>query len=271
MHANLKKLAGFSLLLLVLLSHTAVGQVQVSGDLILFGRGMPGDSYQGSIKLENGGSEAEEVLVYMNDYFFSADGGTVYSEPGTNERSNAPWIEFFPNILNIAPGADAEVGYRVRIPEDGELAGTYWSMLFVEGVPKETELPESKDKFIFSIQQVVRYGIQMITDIGDTGYVDVGFENPSLTLENGTGELSATIVNTGTVRIRPSFSCIVFDLSGVELAVIEGGEKRLYPGTSTRSVFNLPALDAGRYRALVIADGGGENLYGANYTLEIEE
>jgi hypothetical protein len=171
----------------------------------------------------------------------------------------------------MAAGAEAEIGYRVRIPEDRDLSGTYWSILFVEGVPEEKELPESEDKFTLNITQVVRYGIQFVTEIGDTGYADIGFEQPSLNIEGGAGELTVDVVNTGTVWLRPSFSCTLFDLTGAELAVIDGGEKRLYPTTSTRVIFELPALDPGRYRALVLVDGSGENLFGANYTLEIEE
>ncbi len=247
------------------------GQVQVSGDLVLIGRGMSGESYEGSIRLDNIGDTAEEVRVYLKDFSFSAGHGSSYKEPGTDARSNASWIDFFPNILNIAAGARAEIGYRVRIPEDEELTGTYWSMLFVEGVPEEKEVPESEGKFTLSITQVVRYGIQLITEIGDTGHAAVGFENPALHLKKKPGSLELDVVNTGSLWLMPSFSCTLFNLSGIELSRIEAEQKRLYPGTSTHVVFGLPELDPGRYRALVLADGGGEKLFGANYTLEIEE
>ena len=271
MQGRLSKIAAALVLLLSAHGQPLLGQVQVSGDMTLTGRGAPGGSYEGVIKLRNIGGKAEEVRLYLKDYLFFSAGTSIYDEPGTNERSNALWIEFYPNIINIAPGAEAEIGYRVQVPDDKALTGTYWSLLFVEEVPGTADVPVSEDKFTLSIRQVVRYGIQIVTEIGDTGFFALEFQNPALNLQEAAGMLSVEVVNTGTIWLRPKFSCRVYDLLGTELALIEGGERRLYPGTSARAEFSLPSLDAGRYRALVLADGGGENLYGANYTLEIEE
>jgi len=247
------------------------GDIQVSGSLTRIGLGIQAQSYEGSIELHNIGKNAEEVRVYQKDYRFFADGQALYEEPGANDRSNAPWIEFSPNILSIPAGGTAEIGYHVEVPDDDELNGTYWSLLFIESVPDKTDTPGSQDKFTLNIRQVIRYGIQLVTEIGETGTIQLGFVNPSLIEEDNRYSLAIDIENTGTVWLRPEFSCRVFDLSGIELDVIHGGEKRLYPGTSTRAIFKFPFLKAGTYKALVLADGGGENLFGANYTLKIED
>ena len=159
----------------------------------------------------------------------------------------------------------------MKIPDSEELAGTYWSLLFVEGVPDDTRRADSDEKLTLSIFQVIRYGIQIVTEIGDTGTASLAFNNTILNQDDHSNNLEIDVENTGSIWLRPFFSCTLFDLLGTELAVIEGGEKRLYPGTSTKAVFKLPVLKTGKYRALVIADGGGDNLFGANYTLELEE
>jgi hypothetical protein len=268
---KLRKLCIAVALLISIQGQSLFAQVQVSSSLTLVGREMPGGSYEGSIQLKNLGNKAEEVRIYMKDYFYFADGRSVYEAPGSNERSNALWIEFFPNILTIAPRAEAEIGYRVQIPDRPELAGTYWSLLFVEEVPTQTDTPKSEDSFTLSITQVVRYGIQLVTEIGDTGYGLLAIENPAVNQEDQRNALEIDVINTGTIWLQPTFTCTIFDLLGNELEVVEGGEKRLYPGTSAKLAFRLSELVSGKYRALVLADAGGENLFGANYTLELEE
>lgn len=268
----LSKLGYALFLILLFFSATALfGDIQVLGSLTRIGSGNPGESYDGSIDLQNVSDETVEVKVYQKDYRFFADGRVLYEETGAHDRTNAPWIEFSPNILAIPAGQGAQVGYRVRIPDSNELIGTYWSLLFIEGVPNDTGEKKDNENFTLSILQVVRYGIQLITEIGDTGSVALDFVNPILDDADGLYTLAIDVENIGSVWLRPEFSCTLFDLSGAELASVDAGDKRLYPGTSTRAVFNLPSLAVGTYRALVLADGGGENLFGANYTLKIED
>jgi hypothetical protein len=49
----------------------------------------------------------------------------------------------------------------------------------------------------------------------------------------------------------------------------EAGAERIFPGSSVRSQFQLGALAAGTYQALVIADAGDVGVFGARYTLEV--
>jgi len=44
----------------------------------------------------------------------------------------------------------------------------------------------------------------------------------------------------------------------------------IYPGTSVRFRIDLGKNMAGTYKTLVVADCGGDELFGANYTLEIK-
>jgi hypothetical protein len=44
---------------------------------------------------------------------------------------------------------------------------------------------------------------------------------------------------------------------------------RIYPGTSIRQKIRLGSLEPGNYRALVILDGGGDQVFGAEYQLAL--
>ena len=50
----------------------------------------------------------------------------------------------------------------------------------------------------------------------------------------------------------------------------DGERARVYPGTSVRRAIDLSRVPAGGYKALLVADAGEDNVYGATYTLEIE-
>ena len=48
----------------------------------------------------------------------------------------------------------------------------------------------------------------------------------------------------------------------------EAGRMGIYPGCSARFRIDLSGLPAGRYKAIVVADCGDENVFGAQYDLE---
>jgi len=51
---------------------------------------------------------------------------------------------------------------------------------------------------------------------------------------------------------------------------IEGGKFRIYPGCSVRHKIDLKDVPKGRYKALIVADNGDENIFGSRWNLEIE-
>ena len=71
-----------------------------------------------------------------------------YEEPGTAGRSNASWIRLGQSIVEIPPGSRISVPYRIQVPDDAGLVGTYWSMVMAEmlGSIDEAEPSESSGK-----------------------------------------------------------------------------------------------------------------------------
>lgn len=49
----------------------------------------------------------------------------------------------------------------------------------------------------------------------------------------------------------------------------EAQAERIFPRASVRQAFDLGALTPGAYTAVVIADAGGEAVFGTRYTLEV--
>jgi hypothetical protein len=247
--------------------------VSIVGGLTHQKQASAGETYIGSILIKNPDDEPQEVKIYQTDYFFRFDGTNAYGTPGKLERSNADWLSFSPRQLTIPPKGTATVNYTVKVPNDPNLVGTYWSMLMVEGIPKgspESSQPE-KDKTKVGITQIMRYAVQMITHIGDSGQRQLKFLETKLLRENEKRFLQVDIENVGQRWLRPFLWAELYDQNGRYIGRFEGKQKRIYPGTSVRYVVDLTGVPEGAYKALVVADSGGDYIFGANYTLKFDK
>ncbi|WP_304511437.1 hypothetical protein [Desulfobacula sp.] len=211
-----------------------------------------------------------DETIDKNDFY--SDGSNIYGEPGKAPRSNADWITFSPHRLIIPPKGVAQVNYTVTVPNNETLAGTYWSMMMIEGI--SSILPDAvrqeKDKITVRIKQVMRYGAQMITQIGDTGTRKLKFVKTKVLKTDDKRILQIDIENTGQRWLRPDLWVELYDEKGISAGKFEGGKLRIYPGTSVRFRIDLSRVPKGTYKAMVVADCGGEDLFGATYTLKFE-
>jgi hypothetical protein len=246
--------------------------VRVIGGLAHEMKVNPGNTYEGIILLANDSEEPQEVKVYQTDYLFFCDGTNKYGEPGKLQRSNANWITFKPERLIIPGNGTTPINYTIKVPDDTSLIGTYWSMLMVEGIGKgspESIRPE-KGKVQLGIRQVIRYGIQVVSNIGETGSHQLEFIETKLLAKEGGGKfLQIDIENTGEWIMIPMVWAEIYDEEGRYIGNFESSKMRIYPGTSVRHRIDLSDVPKGRYKALIIADAGGDYIFGASYTLEL--
>lgn len=234
---------------------------------------MAGETAEGSIVLRNGGTRPGTVKAYQTDYLYSADGKTLYGAPGSAPRSNAKWLTFSPHEAVVPPGGSATVTYSVQAPADPTLVGTYWSLLMLEIVPDSALAPPevSGANRGVSVRQIMRYGVQIVTHIGTGARADLKFADRQLLKDKDGGYfLRLDLENTGERWLRPTSWVEVFEATGQRLGRCEGRTVRLYPGCSARVELKLPSLSPGNYRALVVADNGDENVFGAQYDLIIK-
>ncbi len=229
-----------------------------------------GEKHQGVIFVRNTGEETQEAKLYQTDYQFFFDGRSIYDDPGNTPRSNADWIVFSPKRLTIPPQEEVAVNYTIIVPDDKSLVGTYWSMLMVEGISKGSLEASMLGQGALGIRQVVRYGIQMVTHIGDSGLGKLEFLDVNLLKEGDKKLLKIDIENVGERWLKPLLWVELYNQQGNSIGRFEGGRLRVYPGTSVRYEVDLSQVLKGEYRALVVADCGGDDLFGATYTLKFE-
>ena len=270
MKCNGLHLAAIFFLLALGFSPVFAGSISIPGGLTREFTVSPGEIVQGKILLSNNTDEPQGVKVYQTDYLFFADGRNNYAEPGSLPRSNGKWIEYSPSQVIIAPKSTDQVNFSIKVPREASLKGTYWSMFMVEGLGKDSpEMTTEPGKVKVGIRTILRYGIQIVTNIGSSGTRSLKFIDKRLEQKDGKKTLGISLENTGERWLRPSVWAELFDGKGVSLGRFGGQQRRLFPGCSTAFLVDFSEVQKGTYTALVVADNGDESVFGARYQIEI--
>ena len=256
------------LLLPVLASLPARAQLTVIGNGVEEHQVQPGGTYSGTIRVLNTGGAPADARVYLTDYAHNAAGETSYGKPGSLARSNAGWVRFSPAQVRVAPGAEATIGYTITIPAAAG-TGTYWSMLMVEGLEEPSPgQPRRGGRVEVAVGMTVRYGVQLATTIPGAA-AQAQFANPrAMTAADGR-RVELDLSNSGLVAYRPKMRLELYDEAGNAAGTFSADRGLLYPGMSLRQRFDLVGVAAGSYQALITADTGGEEVFGAQYRLEL--
>ena len=251
----------------------AIAGISIEGGLTNEKVSKAGETYQGEIVIKNQEDTPQELKIYQSDYRFNYEGQTTYGEPGKDARSNARWISFSPSRLTVPPNEKATINYTVTVPGDRALVGTYWSMLMIECLPESS--PEASDqkekKLALGITQVMRYAVQIITHIGDTGTKKIKFLKTEILKEKESRILQVDVENEGEILLRPQLWTELYAADGTSMGRFQGEQYRIYPNTSKRFRIDITKVPTGTYKALVVADCGENDLFGIQYTLKFEK
>ena len=266
------------LLVVLVTVSSASGQITVTGALIVERAAAPGETYQGAITIRNASMTAQTATLSLADYHFDASGSTSFDAPGSRARSNTPWITLSQQAVLVPPQGIQVVGYTVTVPAasspDGMYllgapigappsAGTYWSVVLVEG---EDRSAAPSDTSKFTITPKIRFAVQLVTHLGQSGECKLVFGNPRIT----GGTMAVDVAGQGTRACRPNLKLEVYNSEGVlqHTATLRGSY--LYPDTSTRQSFTLAPLTPGTYSFLVLADVGADKLQGARFQVQVK-
>ncbi len=177
-----------------------------------------------------------------------------------------------PRQLIIPPDSIGTFEYVICTPKEESLRGTYWSLIIVEPIGQERlQVPDgSKEDMAYNVTTVFKYAIQMITDVGTSGVQEIQFIDKRLRTVEGMPVLDLDIENTGERVIRPVVWAELYDQQGNQAGKFEGGRRWIYPGSSCRFEIPLKGIKPGDYKVLLVADGGEDEAFGAQYALVVK-
>ena len=233
----------------------------------------PGETFESYMRLKNNGPKEETVKIYQTDYSFSADGKTYYETPGKMSRSNAAWITVGSKQVTIPGLATVDVKYSCKVPASESLVGTYWSIIMFEVIPPAQRAKSEADKkeIHFGVNQVMRYGVQIVTHLGETGARSLKFLATELLQGKEGKTLQVDLENNGERWLRPFSYVELYNEKGEPAGKIEGDRWRIFPGTSVRYRFDVSSLKVGTYNALIVFDNKDASVFGAQYKLNVTQ
>lgn len=216
-------------------------------------------------------SEAPQTIkIYQTDYLHFADGRCDFGKSGSNKKSNLEWITFFPQQITLPPKQTGYVDYSVKVPDEEDLSGTFWSVLMIEPIPPSSpELPQNKGKAQLGVLTIVRYSLQIITNFEKGSDKRLKFIEKHLEVKENEKTFQIDLENTGNRLVKTTVWMDIFDAKGVSLGRFDGGNARIFPACSSRFKADLSSLPKGDYTALLIADIGNDKVFGAKYKLKI--
>src|SRR5688572_30264962 len=258
---------------------SASGQITVTGALLVERAAAPGETYQGAITIRNTSNTGQTATLSLADYRFDASGSNAFDAPGSHARSNTPWITLSQQAVSVPPLGTQVVSYTITVPAAATAstgtyvlgttggapasAGTYWGVVLVEA---EDRSSAPIDPTTFTVTPKIRFAVQLVTHLGQTGDCKLAFGNPRIQPDS----MLVDVSGQGTRACRPNLKLEVYNADGAlqHTATLRGSY--LYPDTSTRQTFPLAPLAPGSYSFLVLADVGADKLQGARFQVQVK-
>ena len=275
--------------LFLLLNSLAFAQLSaiIRGSVVEDAR--PGEVIQAKITIVNPIEKEILTRVYVADYQIDLV-GEQFTDADTTKRSNASWVNFTDNERIIAPRTTVEIPVEIVIPADSNIEGSYWSMIMVEAQAQTVMEPDPSKEGIaaFGLEIVNRHALNVITTVGN-GYADLSFSNPALfTGESGGNLFSVDAENVGNRIATADVYLEIYSIQGQVLGRIDAGRIYIRPENPVNFTFDFTnvsnlieetnsigteviALESGTYNTLMIVDAGNDEIFGARYTIELDQ
>lgn len=225
-----------------------------------------GSQISGEVQLKNIGDTEERILVYLNDLVQDCHSQASYQPAGTHSRSLGNWIELSTSEKVLAANEEYTLKYNITVPDDQELSGSYWSLIMIEIAEP---IKEDNLEYGIAMNSKIRYGIQVITDIGSSDAVDLQFSTVRLEKTEEGHVVIATAENLSEYLVTPTVVLELFDNKGGTVVKSEVPFKKVYPGSCKEFEVPIQKIKKGNYDALLVADYG-KDLYGTNLQLELK-
>ena len=260
----------FFLFLLFLVSKLFAGITIVNG-LTHIHDAKPGDKINGTIVIKNINKEDSErvsILLKHIDQTCGKEGN--YVDPKKFKRSIVNWISFNTTEKVIRPGRSFNLKYTIKIPKtykDLPLDfGSFWNTVLIQG---NQVLSENTTQGV-TINSKVRYGVQLIVNLGKKTNPELTFEQVRLSkYKDDVRLMQVKVENLGNFMVKPEVLIQLFNEDGTEAFKTNANIRKLYPNGCR--IFNvyLEGVPKGKYEGVLVADYGSD-IFGINLTLNIE-
>ncbi|MGI6082992.1 MAG: hypothetical protein ACOYEP_08995 [Limnochordia bacterium] len=155
-----------SLCVFTLVLSGSVGAAHIIGETTRVHTVGKGQVIEGIIELRNSSPVTEAVRIYLTDHVSDDRSGWQFPAPGSLPRSCAPWTGLLQEEVTLKPGEERGVFYRISVPEEPDIRGTYWCSIMVEPQTASAvdvrAADDEEGKLLFRLNQAIRYQVAVM-------------------------------------------------------------------------------------------------------------
>lgn len=203
----------------------------------------PGETRDLKVEVANHGDTSISALTYAADAYTIPGGGFGAGLDGDPISGATRWLSYAPVTLDLPPGNGITRSFSVTVPADAQ-PGEYITSLVVQNAD-----PIGSTGSGVTMNQVHRTAIAVVVSVP-------GPRRPALSIGaiehsflDSKSVVSATITNSGNVRLKPAGQLVLADDQGRELSRVIVAMDSVYAGNTTvlEAAFDR-ALTPGDYR-----------------------
>jgi len=235
----------------------------------------PGDRFAGLLPVTNTSEEPLSVRIFVGDWV-RVPGQVDYNAtegPGDEPRSLITWMTYSPDSMTLQPGETRDIFFDVNVPEDVTLSGSYWDLIYVEGIPTvdPDAPPPDPEQVGIGIRAVFRYVIRVMATIENTETRAAAFTSLNFEPIEGGFRAIAGFQNDSNIFIKPRVWLELRDPTGEVIYTEEHIAMTVLPESARNFTFELKDLpvESGDYLVMIIADYGALNYIAAQGRLSL--
>lgn len=238
----------------------------VKGDQTRHFQVAPGQEIPVCIPLGNDSDTPMRITLKQCDYLYDASGINHFDPIGSHPRSNGKWITLHTDQVVLNPESNTDLFYKIRVPNDPALQGSYWSLILIE--PDQVFHPTTQQQGMH-LQIKVRYAYLVITTFKG-GKGDLQINNLTQNVSNAEKRAFFDVTNTGTLFLEPKLTLQLYDGQGKLYKTKKVTAEKILPTTSTKYNVDLSDVNQGTYSGLLLLESGDEHLFGERVQLTLQ-
>ncbi|MGM0440679.1 MAG: hypothetical protein ACQEP8_06170 [Chlamydiota bacterium] len=230
----------------------------------------PGETIEGTIQLKN--FQKREIVNFSQQDLYYEEGqkqSYIDVDENKNPKSNAAWVQFVtPEEATLEADSEFTFKYKIKVPDDEDLQGSYWSTIMVE--PQSAYDPDDDDvQEGIRILTKVRYAINIVTNIGD-GVADIKVSKHKIESNEEETTFSFQLINDDIWLYRVAPTLQLYDQQGQQVKNIQGGFLSVFPKTERKASYDFSDLEEGDYTAIVLLEHmQKESVQGVQYNISL--
>lgn len=218
----------------------------------------PGQPVRVEFSVSNSGNQPVAIRSTVTDLWYNEKNEKTFGPAGSSPRSAAPWIQFVPRLVTIAPNSSARLTAFITPPPDAE--GGYYAVAFVESKP---ELAQQGTRDTQPVFANIRLGALLLLTADGTDRPELLLDDVRLSPPSESENLAVTVTatNHGNTHVFPKATLTVLDGERHVVAKAEADPRRFLPGQTETVRLNWSGrLPAGAYEGVLTVLYGKKQL-----------